>query len=170
MKKNRKNFKIVLFFLFTLITVLFFPFEQINATTYTCKSSCEGGKQSLVREMCEDSACDEAEDALKCCAFLTLNITYPEAGGININTDQNINEIIAWGYYFIIGVSGFAAFFKFVYAGFLWTSSRGDPSKIKEAQDEIYAASVGLLLILSTYLILPVINPELTTLKLPDIN
>ena len=34
----------------------------------------------------------------------------------------------------------------------------------------LVAAATGLLLILSTYLILQVINPELTTLKLPDIN
>jgi len=166
MKKNRKNFKVALFFLFALIAISLLPFKQINATTYACKSSCEGGKQSLVEDMC-DPLCTGGN---KCCSFLTLNINYPEAGGIDINTSQNINEIIAWAYYFIIGVSGFAAFFKFVYAGFLWTSSKGDPSKIKEAQDEIYAASVGLLLILSTYLILQVINPELTTLKLPEIN
>ena len=167
MKKNKTNFKIITFFLLTLITVQFFPLRKITATDYNCETNCEGGKRVLIEEMCgSGSGCPAGQ---VCCSTLTLNVDYPEMGGIDINRNQNLNHIIAWAYHFIIGISGFAAFFKFVWAGFLWSSSRGDPAKIGEAKDEISAASIGLLLILSTYLILQTINPELTTLSLPDI-
>ena len=98
---------------------------------------------------------------------LQLNLEYPEIGGIDINQDQDINQIIAWLYYFIIGVSGFSAFFMAVWGGFQWTSSAGDPSVIGDAKDKLTSAALGILIILSAYLILQTINPELTTLNLP---
>ena len=98
-----------------------------------------------------------------------LNLTYPEFGGIDINDEggQDINQIIVWLYYFIVGISGFSAFFMFVWGGFKWSSSMGDPAAIKEATDMITSAAIGILIILSAYLILQTINPELTTLNLP---
>ena len=100
---------------------------------------------------------------------IDLNLEYPVFGGININNDsgQDINQIIAWLYYFIVGISGFSAFFMFVLGGFKWSSSAGDPTKIKEATDQITSAALGVLIVLSAYLILQTINPELTTLTLP---
>ena len=100
---------------------------------------------------------------------IELNLEYPEFGGIDINNDksQDINQIIVWLYYFIIGISGFSAFFMFVWGGFKWSSSAGDPTAIGEATDMIKSAAIGVLIILSSYLILQTINPELTTLNLP---
>ena len=106
--------------------------------------------------------------ALKVSA-IELNLEYPEFGGIDINNDesQDINQIIVWLYYFIIGISGFSAFFMFVWGGFKWSSSAGNPTAIGEAKDMITSAAIGVLIILSAYLILQTINPELTTLNLP---
>ncbi len=101
-------------------------------------------------------------------ADLELNLEYPEFGGIKLEGSTTPDELIAWLYYFIIGISGFSAFFMFVWGGFEWTSSMGNPSKIKEAQDRIKAAAIGLIVILSAYLILQVINPELTTFEFPS--
>jgi len=98
---------------------------------------------------------------------IILNLDYPSFGGIDINENQNINQIIIWLYYFIIGISGFSAFFMFVWGGFKWSSSAGNPELIKEAKDMISSAAIGVLIILSAYLILQTINPELTTLNLP---
>ena len=100
---------------------------------------------------------------------IRLNIHYPTFGNININSDagQDINQIIAWLYYFIVGISGFSAFFMFVWGGFEWSSSAGDPTKIAGAKDRITSAAIGVLIVLSAYLILQTINPELTTLTLP---
>ena len=102
---------------------------------------------------------------------IELNLEYPEFGGININQDegQDLNQIILWLYYFIIGISGFSAFFMFVWGGFKWASSAGDPTAIGEAKDKITSAAIGILIVLSAYLILQVVNPELITLNLPEI-
>ena len=107
--------------------------------------------------------------ALKVSA-IDLNLEYPEFGGIDINNEesQDINQIIVWLYYFIVGISGFSAFFMFVWGGFKWSSSAGDPTAIAEATDIIKSAAIGVLIILSAYLILQTINPELTTLNLPS--
>lgn len=102
-------------------------------------------------------------------AQITLNLDYPEVGGFKLNRDQDLNEILAWFYYFIIGISGIASFAMLVWAGFLWLTSTGDTGKITEAKDRITSAILGLVLILSSYLILQVINPELTTLQLPEL-
>ena len=102
-------------------------------------------------------------------AQITLNLDYPEVGGLKLNRDQDLNEILAWFYYFIIGISGIAAFTMLVWAGFLWLTSTGDTGKITEAKDRITSAVLGLVLILSSYLILQTINPELTILQLPDL-
>ena len=100
---------------------------------------------------------------------IQLNNHYPTFGGLNINSSegQDINQIIAWLYYFIVGISGFSAFFMFVWGGFEWSSSAGDPTKIGEAKNRIKSAAIGVLIVLSAYLVLQTINPELTTLTLP---
>ena len=98
-----------------------------------------------------------------------LNNDYPIFQEININHggNQDLNQIIAWFYYLIITISGFSAFFRLVWGGFLWLTS-GVSSKQNEAKEIIYSALLGLLLILSSYLILRLINPDLTILNLPS--
>ncbi len=101
---------------------------------------------------------------------ITLNLKYPAFGGIDINnTDQALNQLIAWFYYFVVATSGLFAFFGLVMGGFRWLSSAGNPSGIAEAKDQIVAAILGLVLILASYVLLQIINPELTTLSLPSL-
>jgi len=102
---------------------------------------------------------------------LALELSYPEIGPggqkIKIELGMHLNRLIAWFYYFIVGISGLAAFFMLVWGGFQWLTSAGSPSKISEAKDRITSAILGLIIILASFLILKVINPELITLKLP---
>lgn len=80
-----------------------------------------------------------------------------------------LNRLIAWFYYFIIMLSGLAAFVMLVWGGFGWLTSVGNPSKISEAKERITSALLGLLIILASWLVLRVINPDLLTLTLPQI-
>ena len=100
---------------------------------------------------------------------IELNLEYPSFGGFNLKDNQDLNQIIAWFYYFVISIAGIAAFVMLVWGGFNWLTSTGNPGKITEAKDRIYSAFLGLLLILASYLIIQVINPELTTLRLPEL-
>ena len=99
--------------------------------------------------------------------LLELNLDYPSFGGIDLNKDQGLAQIVAWLYAFIVGISGLAAFVMIVWGGVQWMTSTGNPTKTSEAKDRIKMALLGLLLILASFLILQVINPELTFLKEP---
>lgn len=97
--------------------------------------------------------------------FICLNLNYPEFGTFDLNEKQGLNEIIAWFYYFIVGISGFAAFVMLVIGGFKYLSSAGNPSTITDAKDQMQKALLGLLLILISWLILKAINPDLIILN-----
>ncbi len=100
---------------------------------------------------------------------IKLNLTYPTFGGFNLNQNQDLSQIIAWFYYAIVGLSGFAAFIMIVWGGVGWMTSSGNPSKTTEAKDRIEKALLGLLLVLASFLILQVINPDFTILKTPSV-
>lgn len=100
-------------------------------------------------------------------AALHLNLDYPAFGGFDLNNNQDLNQIVAWFYYFIIGIAGLSAFVMLVWGGIQYLTSAGSPTAISDAKDRIKSALLGLLLILTSWLILQVVNPELTTLRLP---
>lgn len=62
-----------------------------------------------------------------------------------------------------------AAIIQISIAGFIYATSGDNTSKQKEARDQIRDAIIGLVLILSSVLILRTINPDLVKLNLPGI-
>jgi hypothetical protein len=58
-----------------------------------------------------------------------------------------------------------AAFISLVIGGFQYLTSMGEPARLAEAKDRIRSAFFGLILLLSSWLILNAINPQLTTFK-----
>jgi len=58
-------------------------------------------------------------------------------------------------------ISGIIALGVLVWAGFLYLTSAGNMDQIEEAKRKIVAALLGLIIILSSYLILFTINPDL---------
>jgi len=104
-------------------------------------------------------------------AEINLNLTYPQfPGGPNINpnhpdTNQSLPALVAWLYVFIVGISGLAAFVMIVWGGVEYMTSAGNPTRTSGAKDKIKSALLGLLLVLASFLILQVINPELTLLR-----
>ena len=97
-----------------------------------------------------------------------LNLTYPTFPGapdINLEENQSLSGIVAWFYTLIVSISGLAAFVMIVWGGVQWMTSAGNPTKTSDAKDRIQKALLGLLLILASFLILQVINPELTVLR-----
>lgn len=99
---------------------------------------------------------------------LPLNLDYPELpGGLDLNQDQSLADMVAWFYIFLVTVSGFAAFIMIAWGGVQWMSSQGNPTQTTEAKDKIQKALLGLLLVLASFLILQIINPELILLRLP---
>lgn len=100
---------------------------------------------------------------------ISLNLDYPSLGGFDLNDDQGLDQIVAWLYVFIVTISGLAAFVMIVWGGIQYMTSSGNPTTTGEAKDKIKQALLGLLLILASFLILQVINPELTLLQTSDL-
>ncbi len=96
-----------------------------------------------------------------------LELTYPTFRGITIADDLSLDRLIAWFYYLIVGISGLAAFATIIRGGVIWLTSAGSPTKAAEAKDLISSAFFGLLIVLGSWLILQVINPDLTKLNIP---
>lgn len=100
-------------------------------------------------------------------AAINLNLDYPVIGPFNLNTTQNIGEVIGFLYGFLVVIAGVLAFGMLVWAGITWLASAGDPSKISDARDRIQKAFLGLLLVLASFLLLQILNPDLTLITTP---
>jgi hypothetical protein len=94
------------------------------------------------------------------------NVNIPGIGDKTLELGMDLAVLIAWLYYFIIGISGFAALVMIIYGGVQWMTSAGNPTKMGEARDRIGSALLGIVIILMSWLILNLINPNLTIIHL----
>lgn len=93
-----------------------------------------------------------------------LELDWPTSpGGTYLNENSTLPQLIEYLYEWGITIGGLVTFIALVSAGFQYLTSVGDPSKMKEATSNITSAVLGLTLLLSSWLILNTINPELTT-------
>lgn len=105
---------------------------------------------------------------------LALELTYPTikipgVGDVTLSLDMPLNQLIAWFYYFFLSIAGIAAFVMIVWGGIQYLTSAGKPAVMGEAKDRIFKAFLGLIILLSSYLILNTISPSLVLLKPPTI-
>lgn len=100
-----------------------------------------------------------------------LEIEYPEIGGIKPETVKTgLPEYIKYVFSFAIMISGLIAFGALIWGGLLYFASTGKPEKLKNAKDQIFAAIMGLIILLSSYIILFAINPELLIFKITPLD
>lgn len=100
-----------------------------------------------------------------------LELNWPTApGGKELTDDSSLVDFVDYAYRWGIFLGGLAAFVALVIAGFQFLTSVGDPNRMKEARQRIIAAISGLVLLLSSYVILNTLNPDLTTLSPPTPN
>jgi hypothetical protein len=92
----------------------------------------------------------------------------PSPTGRRLTDESSITEVVAFFYEWGIALGGLAAFIALIIAGFQYLTSMGEPAKMKEAKDRISSAFLGLILLLSSWLILNTINPQLTSLTPPS--
>jgi len=111
---------------------------------------------------------------------VTSKCTYPykklENGSIKIvNRDcyyikSDLPLFIKKIFNFSLGLIAIVAVIVIMLSGLSWVTAAGDAGKIKAAQGKIKKAVLGVVLILSSYLILNIINPELVNLKLSNVH
>lgn len=95
-----------------------------------------------------------------------LIIDYPPVGGTDIDSKTDLPVLIKYIYLFSLGIVGFIALASIIVGAFQYTISAGNATKIEEAKQRITQAILGILILLSTTLILGTINPDLINLKL----
>lgn len=97
---------------------------------------------------------------------LEYQLEQPLPGGEE--TVSGITEYVKTFYLFGLGLVGVAALFALVFGGIIYMTA-GTITSTEEAKKWIWGALGGLLLMLGSYLILNTINPDLVTLKEPEV-
>lgn len=70
-------------------------------------------------------------------------------------------------YIYVISIAGVIALVALIIGGILYLTSAGEPEKLSKARKQILAAFLGIIILLSSYLILRTINPELVSFEMP---
>ncbi len=76
-----------------------------------------------------------------------------------------IKEIYKYG----VGVVGILSMIVIMWGGVRWLTAGGNQEAVKDAQEWIKGALSGLILVMTSYMILYFVNPDLTTFKLINI-
>lgn len=100
-----------------------------------------------------------------------LEIEYPTVPGVEtpVTTKTALPEYLRYIFTFAIIVAGLLAFGALIYGGIRYLTSAGDPTKMADARAQVTAGILGLIILLSSYLILNTINPQLVLPKKPPI-
>jgi hypothetical protein len=89
-------------------------------------------------------------------------LKYPKvSGGPTITATSTFTEYAKYLFNFFIFVSGLVALGVLIWAGILWLTSAGDPSKIEEAKTKAIGAFLGLIILVFSYVIVITINPTM---------
>ncbi len=73
-------------------------------------------------------------------------------------------QLIKYIFTFSLGIVGITGLLAIIIAAFGYVTSVGDPQKAADAKDRIISALLGLLLLLGSYILLNIINPDLLKL------
>ncbi len=98
-----------------------------------------------------------------------LEVKYPDIPGtIKPETvTALLPDYLKYIFNFTIIAIGFVILGLLIRSGITYLTSAGQPTKFKEAKDQIFSAFLGLIILLSSYLILTTINPQLAIFDLP---
>lgn len=104
-----------------------------------------------------------------CFAANDLELDYPSFSGITLTTQTTLPGLVKYIFTLAIGISGLLAFGVLIYSGTQWLTSAGNPARINDSKDRIFAAFLGLIILLCAYVILTTINPDLINIQMPNI-
>jgi len=96
---------------------------------------------------------------------VNLEVDYP--GFAPESSIPLLPQVIKYIYTFVITVAGLIALGSLIMGGVMLLTSSGDPNKTSSAKKQILTSFLGVLILLSLYFILNIINPNLTRIDLP---
>lgn len=100
-----------------------------------------------------------------------LEVKYPNIPGAEtpVTAKTPLPQYIRYIFNFTISLVGFFIFIILIRGGVKYLTSAGNPAKMEDAKKQLFAALVGLIIILCSYLILYYINPQLLFLQEPEL-
>jgi len=101
---------------------------------------------------------------------IPLEVQYPSFPGVPApprSGTTDISRYLLYIYGVTVALSGIVVFVVLIYGGIKYLTSAGNPSKMSDAKDQIFAGFIGLGIVLASFLILNEINPELTNVSPP---
>lgn len=105
-----------------------------------------------------------------CFSFVSaFEIDYPSAGGGEPGEGTTFPQYIKYLFNFSIAMAGILALGVIIWSGIKILTSPDQAETIKDARTKITGAFLGIIILLSSYLILTTINPRLKILDLQDI-
>ena len=132
-----------------------------------------GSYDRITNKTCKSGYCNnttkKCEDDPNCTGIgkykLTTGAPFLGAGkGQCINVDTAMDTFLSTILKFILGSVGTVTVIIIITAGFMWSFSAGNKNTIAKAQKMIQDATIGLILTLTSGLMLQVINPQLLDL------
>ncbi len=103
--------------------------------------------------------------------FANTQVDWPTSPltGIRLGENSEFHDFIAYLYGWGIGFGAILTFIILLVAGIEYMTSVGDSAKMINAKKRIQSAAIGIAFLLSSWLILHTINPQLTNIsQLPD--
>ncbi len=82
---------------------------------------------------------------------------------------ESIGQSFLKAYIYLLSIGGVIGLIALIAGGISYINSAGDPGKLSKARKTVLSAFLGLVLLLGSYIILNTINPELTTINIPDL-
>lgn len=97
-----------------------------------------------------------------------LEVNYPEIQGEKPTPQTLFPEYVRYVFKFVIWSIGAIAVIVLVIGGLKYISSGGNAAQLKEAKQQILGAFWGIILLLSSYILLTYINPQLVVFDLKE--
>lgn len=121
-----------------------------------------------------DSACRQQSGKFTenkvCRLTFTPNVPIPRLFEGTQDVDESLfGRYVNRFYIFFSGVAGILAVVMMMWGGFHYITSGGSPQRMAQGKEIISNAVIGLILLLTAYLLLNTINPRLTKLRIPTI-
>lgn len=98
-----------------------------------------------------------------------LEVQYPAISGQTIGADTTLPEYVLYLFKAGMFVGFFAVFLSLTIAGVIYLLSPAKPDLRASAKDRVGGAISGLLILVSTYLIITTINPQLSILRISQL-
>ncbi len=170
--------------------------DQTKLTVNACQATCKAGGYNIVtcamtsdqlpsqnvscfnQDQCtkQKGTFDSKYQPLECTKG--MRYCYPDESkqeGValqvsigGLTTTKDLGEYIATAYNWMIGTATLIAIVLIMVGGLQWSFSAVSAEMLGKAKKRMMNGVIGLVLLLSTYLILQTVNPQLLSLQVPD--